>query len=175
MYVLRHDMFIVTGLLLFLIAGCSDEQANQSVVHKQINVTQPANPQQPIQQAFDPCALISHANTEEIVGASVTAPSASVDRLGNVMYLNCSSDDIHINIESWGDASKAAASYEFSGNHPSIEGLGDKARNTQPLGEVDVLYGSYIISVDLFLGLSRKDELDAAQEIARVVLDNLPD
>ncbi|MEW8692039.1 MAG: hypothetical protein AB2535_13185 [Candidatus Thiodiazotropha endolucinida] len=174
MSILRHQIYIVTGLLLPLIAGCSDEQTSP-VVQNQISVTPPVNAQQPVQQAFDPCALISHTNMEEIVGTSVTAPSTSVDRLGNVMYLNCSSDDIHINIESWGDASKAAASYDFSDKHPSIEGLGDKARNTQPLGEVDVLYGSYIISVDLFLGLSRKDELDAAQEIARVVLDNLPD
>lgn len=174
MIVLRYQISIVIGLLLSLIAGCSDEQTSP-VAQNQTSVTPPVNTQQPVQQAFDPCALISHTNMEEIVGTSVTTPSASVDRLGNVMYLNCSSDDIHINIESWGDASKAAASYDFSSKHPSIEGLGDKARNTQPLGEVDVLYGSYIISVDLFLGLNRKDELDAAQEIARVVLENLPD
>ncbi|MEW8030178.1 MAG: hypothetical protein AB2792_05770 [Candidatus Thiodiazotropha sp.] len=175
MTVLRHHMCLVTGLMLALNAGCSNEQSTQPVTQNTLSDTEATSVRRPVAHEFEPCALISHADLEEIAGVSLSEPKATIDRLDTVTYLSCSSDDIHINIESWGDSSKAAASYDFSGKHPSIEGLGDKARNTQPLGEVDVLYGQFIVSVDLFTGQGRETELEVAQKIARVVLENLPE
>ncbi|MET0072433.1 MAG: hypothetical protein ABW096_20565 [Candidatus Thiodiazotropha sp.] len=169
-----HRTGFVTGLLLPLIAGCSDEQSGQKAVEKPAGVAQTHEMQPSRQHEFDPCALISHAKLEEIIGAKVTAPAPTIDRVEGVSFLNCTSSEIHINIESWGSASQAIESYDFGTKMPSIGGLGDKARNTQPLGEVDVLYGRYVVSVDLFTGLDREVELEAATRIARALLENIP-
>ncbi|MBT2971830.1 MAG: DUF3558 domain-containing protein [Candidatus Thiodiazotropha sp. (ex Ctena orbiculata)] len=174
MKALPPQICLVTGLLLPLIAGCSDEQSGQKTAEKPVSVKQAVEIQQPMRQEFDPCALITQAKMEEIIGVKVTAPTATIDRVEGVTFLNCTSNDIHINIESWEAESQAIESYDFGTKFPSIEGLGDKARNTQPLGEVDVLYGRYIVSVDLFTGLDRKAELEAATTIARTVLENIP-
>ncbi|MEW8505334.1 MAG: hypothetical protein AB2598_01405 [Candidatus Thiodiazotropha sp.] len=162
------------GLLLLLIAGCSEEQSGLELGQTSNAALQTAETSKAMRQEFDPCALIALTKVEEIVGKKITAPVASIDRLGGVTYLNCSSSDIHITIEAWGDPPQAAASFDFGAEFPAIGGLGERAKNTQPTGEVDVLSGSYVVSVDLFMGLDRAAELEAAQEIARIVLENIP-
>ena len=122
----------------------------------------------------DPCELISHAEIEEIVGLSIRAPEPSSEEMGAITYQSCSSEDVHIDLEVYGSESDAAEMYDFGTDGPTIGGLGDKARNTQPLGEVQALSGKYVVTVSLFSSLAKDAELAAATEIAKIVLDRLP-
>jgi hypothetical protein len=124
---------------------------------------------------LDPCALVSQAEIEEIVGRPVAAPEPSTTPAGSsLIYYGCSSHDVHINVESWSRADDARSSFEMGTPYPPLDGLGHPARNTQPIGDVDVLVDEFVLSVDLFLGMDKDAELAAATEIARIAIGRMP-
>jgi hypothetical protein len=124
---------------------------------------------------LDPCALVSQAEIEEIVGRPVATPEPSTTPAGSSLtYYSCSSHDVHINVESWSNAGDAKSSFEMGTPYPPLDGLGHPARNTQPIGDVDVLVDRFVLSVDLFLGMDKAAELEAATEIARIAIGRMP-
>jgi hypothetical protein len=75
-----------------------------------------------------------------------------------------------------GDPDEAEASFDFgAGQYPAIDGIGDRAYNSQPIGDVDVLAGPYEVSVSLYFA-SDDDaaELAMAGALAALVIDRLP-
>ena len=123
---------------------------------------------------IDPSALVTDAEIEQIIGYAITPREPSIDTTNGVTFLSCSSDDVHVNVEVWDLAADATEMFELGTEHPEIPGIGDRARNTQPLGEISILSGRYVLSVDLYGKLDGADELRAATEIARIVVGRLP-
>lgn len=124
---------------------------------------------------LDPCALVSQAEIERILGFTVDTPERSVTPAGSSLtYFSCSSDDVHVDVQVWDSADNAASSFATGTSYPSIDGIGDRAQNTQPLGDLDVLHGRYVVTVDIFSSLTQDEELEAAKKIAEIVLSRLP-
>ncbi len=162
--------------LLFVVSACGN---NEEVGSPADAVSAPdrkdtAESAELVPVALKPCSLISQERIEGIVGTPVALPTPSSEPMGNVVFHSCSSDDVHINVQVFDAASSAASMFDFGTEYPPIEGIGDKARNTQPLGEIDVLVGRYVVEVSLFTSLSKENELQAATEIARIVIEALP-
>jgi hypothetical protein len=123
---------------------------------------------------IDPCALVTQPEIEQILGFSISGRQSSIEMTEGVTFYSCSSDDIHLDIEVWDDAANASMMFEFGLEYPEIGGVGDQARNTQPLGEIDVLLGRYVVSVDIYSNLDSSEEIRVATEIARIAVGRLP-
>lgn len=124
---------------------------------------------------IDPCALVSQAEIERIIGMPVAALAPeSPTPAGSLTYFSCRSDDLHIDIEAWSNAQEARRSFEFGHQYPAVEGLGFPATNTQPLGDLYALAGQFVVSVDLFTNQDQAAQLEAAKQLARLVVDRLP-
>lgn len=156
--------------ILICLAGCGGDEAPTSETASPATDTAAARPAE-----LDPCALVSQAEIEAIVGRAVATPEPSTTPAGtSLTYYSCSSHDVHINVESWGSAEDAKSSFEMGTPYPPLDGLGHPARNTQPIGDVDVLVDRFVLSVDLFLSADRDAELAAATEIARIAIERMP-
>lgn len=123
---------------------------------------------------LDPCALVSQAEIEKIIGSAVDQPEPSANSVAGVTFYSCRSDDVHVNVEAWSNAEDAKTSFEMGTEYPAIDDMGHPARNTQPLGDLDVLVGQYVLTIDLFTSTDRAAELAAAKEIARLAIPRLP-
>ena len=77
-------------------------------------------------------------------------------------------------MDAWDNAEYAARDFDFGAGYRAIDGIGDRGKNVQSLGEIDVLSGRYILSVSLYSELVSEAELEAAIEIARIALGRLP-
>lgn len=62
----------------------------------------------------------------------------------------------------------------FVGQRPKMEGFGDEAFHTQPVGDVSVRKGRYEVSVDVLTAEGNEAELDLAVEIATAVIGRCP-
>lgn len=130
---------------------------------------------------ISPCALVSAEEIAEITGVAVELGEPYVEDYGVYTTFSCDSDDIHIGVDAYPDVATATEAFEFlwepADDGTVIEGLGDRAYNTAPLGDIAVLSGRYHVGVDLFVEVGdsgRGDaERDAATDIARSVLGQL--
>lgn len=163
-----------SGVLLVVVglSACGGEDAAPPGSAPEPGSTSPAG--SGAVPTLDPCALVSQAEIEAIVGMPVAALTEASTPAGQLTYYGCRSDDVHIDIEAWSSAAEARQSYEFGQAYPAVEGLGLPARTTQPLGDLDVLAGRFVVSVNLFTNQDQGAQLEAAKQIARRVIDRLP-
>ena len=138
---------------------------------------------------IDPCGLITAEEVESIVGNPVQAGQPDESNIGWLVY-TCTYEEqfdrqrtgdrysIVVQIDAHSSADTASRGYDLkAGDWPKIENLGDRARNVQPLDDLEMLYGRYILTIKLTeVNASGDDdfELDAATQIARKVLERLP-
>ncbi len=165
----------VTALSLLLIGfGLSACGSGDDAETPTASAAQPPAAAREVPQ-LEPCALVSQAEIEAIVGLPVAAmtPETSAPASG-LQYYGCRSDDVHINIEAWSTMENARASFEFGGDYPAIDDFGLPARTTQPLGELDVLAGQFVVTVDLFTNQDQAAQLEAAKQLARLIIERLP-
>lgn len=123
---------------------------------------------------FEPCGLVTRGELEGIIGKPVKEPESSATPVANVTYYSCASDDIHINVEAWTSAEDAQSSFEIGTKYPEVEGMGHPAHNTQPVGDLDVLVGQYVLTIDLFTNMDKAAQLEAAKQIAAIAIERLP-
>jgi hypothetical protein len=128
---------------------------------------------------IDVCALLTKEEVEAVIGmpAGAAQPEESA-----APYFGCRYEEdglsqiVSIGVLAWGDAEEAETSFEFGADqYPAIEGIGDRAYNSQPIDDVSVLSGRYELSVGLyFVSDDDEAELAMASELAAVALDRLP-
>ena len=53
-----------------------------------------------------------------------------------------------------------------------MEGIGDRAYDSRPIGDITVLKGKYELSIDV--SASGQDEFEVAKELAAKAVDRLP-
>ena len=127
----------------------------------------------------DVCALLTKEEVEAVIG--MTAGSAQREE-SPAPYFGCRYEEdglsqiVSIGVLAWVDAEEAEASFEFGADqYPAVEGLGDRAYNSQPIDDVSVLAGRYELSVGLyFVSDDDEAELAMASELAAMALDRLP-
>jgi hypothetical protein len=128
---------------------------------------------------IDVCALLTKEEVEAVIGMPAGAPQPEESP---APFFGCRYEEdglsqiVTIGVLAWSDAEEAERSFEFGADqYPAIEGLGDRAYNSQPIDEVSVLAGRYELSVGLYF-VSEDDaaELAMALELAATALDRLP-
>ena len=134
---------------------------------------------------LDVCSLISKAEVDGILGQTTGDPvfnsmgdaGAAAGLTGGDCRFEATgvTPVVSISVLAWRDQDDAESSFSAFTAAEEIEGLGDRAVNTQPVGDVSVLRGRYEISVDLyFVDEDDSVELGMAREIAEIVLSRLP-
>lgn len=130
---------------------------------------------------IDPCALVTKAEIEAAVGTAVLDPKS--ERLANLA--SCSFHDPAAPIFSLASVTVFAAASESDAREifdlakgnaadvQEVDGLGDDAYWDDILGTLQVLEGTYEISVDVASG-EGADQRRAAEDIAARALSRLP-
>ena len=168
-------LLTATILPLLLVSGCGSDDDSKPVVAE----AQPESAPAPAPSdgsaipVVDACTIVTDDEIQEVLGAPTSERTSSTEEMPGMSLFSCSSDDVHVTVEALATPALALSSYNFGTTYPEIEGVGERARNTQPLGDIDVLVGSTIVSVDLFLGRSREEELEAGTQIAKIAVDRL--
>ena len=137
------------------------------------------------EEEIDVCALVSQAEVEGILGQSVGAPNyTSMGTAGAASGLgggDCTfqatgiTPVVSINVLAWSDEDDAESSFDLFGIDEEVEGIGDKAVNTQPVGDISVLQGRYELSVDLYFVNDDEDaDFEMARQIAELAVSRLP-
>jgi hypothetical protein len=136
-------------------------------------------------EEFDVCTLVTQAEVEGILGQTVGAPTyTSMGSAGAAAGLHggdCRFEAtgitavVSIGVLAWSDEDDAESSFSLFDLDDEIEGLGDKAVSTQPVGDISVLQGRYELSVDLyFVNDDDETDLDMARQIAEIAVSRLP-
>jgi hypothetical protein len=128
---------------------------------------------------IDVCALLTKEEVEAVIGlpAGSAQPEESAAPFFGCRYEEDGlSQMVSIGVFAWGDAREAEASFEFGADqYPAVEGIGDRAYDSQPIDDVNVLVGRYELSVGLyFVSDDDEAELAMASELAALALDRLP-
>jgi hypothetical protein len=133
----------------------------------------------PAGEEVDVCALVS----QDEVAAAIGMPAGSAQAEESpAPFFGCRYEDdglthvVSIGVIAWADSDDAEASFDFGADqYPAVEGIGERAYNSQPIGDVDVLTGRYEVSVSLhFVSDDDAAELAMARELAALVVDRLP-
>jgi hypothetical protein len=133
----------------------------------------------PAGDEIDVCALVTEEEVEAIIGmaAGPAQPEESAPPFFGCRYEEEGlSQTVTIGLLAWNDADEAESSFDFGADqYPAVEGIGDRAYNSQPIDDLSVLAGRYELSVGLYF-VSDDDEAELAMaiELAQLALDRLP-
>jgi hypothetical protein len=123
------------------------------------------------------CGLVSSDEISQIIGqpAGGAKPEQPYPPLFSCRYEDETiTPAVQVSIAAWDDETMAVESFDIADKYPRVTGIGDRAYNSQPFGDLTVLHGRYEVSVDVaFLSESRDVDFDAATQIARIVLTRL--
>lgn len=136
---------------------------------------------------LDVCTLISQEEVEAVIGEPAGTPefvpadeafTAAMDLAGGdcVFRAEDITPEIGVTVLRWGDAATAEESFELGLQPESeLDGPGDRAASTQPIGDLAVLSGRYELLIDIyFVSEDAEAELGMATEIAELVVSRLP-
>jgi hypothetical protein len=128
-------------------------------------------------EAIDACELVTQDEAEGALGASVgEGERQDIPPFYGCSYETDSVDQLTVSVVVFPSSDDAEAAYELvidMNDYPTIDGLGDRAYDTQPIGDVTVQKGKYELSVDI---LTEDNEADfaAAKDLAKTALGRLP-
>lgn len=127
--------------------------------------------------AVDACALITQEEAEEILGGQAEQTRTDTPPLYDCTYEEVDGfNSVGVLVTVHPDEDEAASFVDDvveRNDYAEIDGLGDRAYNSQPFFDVSVLKGRYEIDIDV----NRVDpeaDLETAKELAQTVLDRLP-
>lgn len=126
-------------------------------------------------EELDICALVTQQDVEAAIGmpAGPAQPDSMAPFFGCRYELE--TDIVTVGVWVWDDADAAEASFEMvADQYPAVEGVGDRAYNSEPFDDLTVLSGRYEISVGLFLSLDDADQLAMARDLAALLIERLP-
>jgi len=140
----------------------------------------PAATAGPSGAAIDPCSLLTKAEVEAAIGASVTEPEP--EAAANLVA--CSYNDpetpifslVSVTVFIGGDANEASDVYELTKDNAAdaetVGGIGNDAFWDSVLNGLEVLEGKYDVRIDV--SPDGGDELAIAKDLAAKVVDRLP-
>jgi len=129
---------------------------------------------------IDVCALVTQDEVSGVIGTQ--AGEATGENDSALSYFGCRYEEdgitagVSIGVWAFPNESEARSFFEFGyDDYPAVEGIGDDAYRSQPLGEISVLDGRYEVDVFLFFVAEDPDEeFEMARQLAQMVLDRLP-
>ena len=134
---------------------------------------------------LDVCSLLTQEEVEAAIGQPAGAPAFTP--LGEAFAAqglgggDCRFEAdgitpvVALTVLIWRDAETARSSFEFGSSSQAVEGIGDGARSTQPIGEISVLSGHYEVSLDIYFASEDDDaEFEMARELVEIAVSRLP-
>jgi len=125
---------------------------------------------------IDPCALVTKAEVEAIVGESLGEPLVmNTELLVSCLYSTSQLEGVSVDVLTYEDEDQAKSGFELAldiNDYPEVEGIGDRAYDSRPIGDITVLKGKYELSIDV--SASGQDEFEVAKELAAKAVDRLP-
>jgi hypothetical protein len=128
---------------------------------------------------LDPCALITKQEAEAIIGESVDDPLVTItELLASCLYSTPDFRTVNVDVLTYDNENDAESGFQLAidiNNYPAIEGIGDRAYDSRPIGDITVLIGKYELSVDVGVSSSDSDaDFETAKELAIQAVDRLP-
>jgi hypothetical protein len=170
---------ITAGALLVLsaLAACGgDDDAPTGTVA--VTEEQPTKAEAGIGEAsagIDACALITQDEADAVLGTATGEPVRDdTPPINACAYGTESFDVVSVTIVTYADKAEAEDAYQMAidiNDYPEIEGLGDRAYNAQPIGDVTVLVGRYELGVDVS---GPENDLEVARKLAAAAIGRLP-
>jgi hypothetical protein len=125
---------------------------------------------------IDPCALVTKEEAEAIVGESLDEPLVTVtELLVSCLYSTPDFDSVNVDVLIYDDEDQAEGGFELAldiNDYPEVEGIGERAYDSRPIGDITVLTGKYELSVDVSVGDGEAD-FETAKDVAAKAVDRL--
>jgi hypothetical protein len=126
---------------------------------------------------IDPCALVTKAEAEAIVGESLDEPVVTITQmLAGCLYSTSDLESVNVDVLTYDSEDDAESGFQLAidiSNYPEVEGIGDRAYDSRPIGDIRVLKGKYELSVDVNVEGGDAD-FETAKEVAAKAVDRLP-
>jgi hypothetical protein len=125
---------------------------------------------------IDPCALVTKAEAEAIVGESLGEPAVTItEMLAGCLYSTPDFDSVNVDVLTYDSEDDAKSLFQMAidiNDYPEVEGIGDRAYDSRPIGDITVLKGKYELSVGVSTG--GEDDFEVAKGLAAKAVDRLP-
>ena len=200
-------LLALSGLLLLAACGGDDDEettatpsGTQAAVATQTPSGTPAaeatetaeSTPEPSAGEIDPCALVTKEEAEAIVGESLGDPLVTItELLASCLYSTSDLKSVGVDVLTYGSADDAESGFQLAldiNDYPEVEGIGDRAYDSRPIGDITVLKGKYEVSVDVNVegdegqgaDVEGDDvewtgiDFEAARELAAKAVDRLP-
>ena len=126
---------------------------------------------------IDPCALVTKAEAEAIVGESLGDPVVTnTQMLTSCIYSTPNFDSVGVDVLTYNNEDDAKSGFQLAidiNNYPKIDGIGDGAYDSRPIGDITVRKGKYELSVDVNTDDAEAD-FQTAKDLAAKAVDRLP-
>ena len=126
---------------------------------------------------IDPCALVTKEEAEAIIGESLGDPLETItELLASCLYSTPDFDSVNVDVLIYDDEDQAEGGFELAldiNDYPEVEGIGDRAYDSRPIGDITVLKGKYELSVDVSVEGGEAD-FETAKDVAAKAVDRLP-
>ena len=126
---------------------------------------------------IDPCALVTKDEAEAIIGESLGDPLVTItELLVSCLYSTPDFDSVNVDVLIYDDEDQAEGGFELAldiNDYPEIEGIGERAYDSRPIGDITVLNGKYELSVDVSVGDGEAD-FETAKDVAAKAVGRLP-
>ena len=172
----------LSGLVLLAACGGDDEEGGPSTEETRTPAaTASAGETQataePAAGELDPCALVTKAEAEAIVGESLGDPVVTItELLVSCLYSTPDFDSVNVDVLIYDNKDDAESGFQLAldiNDYPEIEGIGDRAYDSRPIGDITVLKGKYELSVDVSVEGGEAD-FETAKDVAAKAADRLP-
>jgi hypothetical protein len=125
---------------------------------------------------IDPCTLVTKAEAEAVVGESLGEPAVTItEMLAGCLYSTPDFDSVNVDVLTYDSEDDAKSLFQMAidiNDYPEIEGIGDRAYDSRPIGDITVLKGKYELSVGVSTG--GEDDFEVAKGLAAKAVDRLP-
>ena len=125
---------------------------------------------------IDPCTLVTKAEAEAVVGQSLGEPAVTItEMLAGCLYTTSDLESVNVDVLTYDSADDAKSGFQLAidiNHYPEIEGIGDRAYDSRPIGDITVLKGKYELSIDVSTG--EQDEFEVAKDLASKAVERLP-
>jgi hypothetical protein len=175
---------LVPGLVATIVlTACSASGASQATDVPNIAPSTEANTENSSgvmeEITLDACLLVTQAEAEGVLGES-TGPGERTDTPPFYVcdYQTASTfNKVSIVVIQYSSSAEALGVFQYSitnNGYPEISGVGDRAYNSQPIGDITVLLGDKELSIDIFSNADDAAQLQSAIELAKLAITRMP-
>jgi hypothetical protein len=126
---------------------------------------------------IDPCDLVTKEEAEAIIGESLDEPTVTItELLVGCLYSTPDFETVNVDVLIYDDEDQAESGFELAldiNDYPEVEGIGERAYDSRPIGDITVLKGKYELSVDVSVDDGEAD-FETAKDVAAKAVDRLP-